>query len=102
MYQDHLTLYALWKKKEDIYERLFVFATNEDDGPQRANGVQGCILYGGPDEVVPKPTMYYRGHKVDYWTDIRTGELVDFPDETYIPLSQFVNYRNKKEMEIKQ
>ena len=32
---------------------------------------------------------------------IKSGELVDFPDETYIPLSQFVNYRNKKEMEIK-
>ena len=32
---------------------------------------------------------------------IKSGELVDFPDETYIPLSQFVDYKNKKEMEIK-
>ena len=33
--------------------------------------------------------------------EIKSGELVDFPDETYIPLSQFVDYKNKKEMEIK-
>ena len=33
--------------------------------------------------------------------EIKSGEIVDFPDETYIPLSQFVDYKNKKEMEIK-
>ena len=33
--------------------------------------------------------------------EIKSGELVDFPDETYIPLNQFVDYKNKKEMEIK-
>ena len=33
--------------------------------------------------------------------EIKSGELVDFPDETYIPLTQFVDYKNKKEMEIK-
>ena len=33
--------------------------------------------------------------------EIRSGELVDFPDETYIPLSKFVDYKNKKELEIK-
>ena len=33
--------------------------------------------------------------------EIKSGELVDFPDQTYIPLNQFVDYKNKKEMEIK-
>ena len=33
--------------------------------------------------------------------EIKSGELVDFPDETYIPLSHFVDYKNKKELEIK-
>ena len=33
--------------------------------------------------------------------EIKSGELVDFPDETYIPLSKFVDYKNKKELEIK-
>ena len=33
--------------------------------------------------------------------ELKSGELVDFPDETYIPLSKFVDYKNKKELEIK-
>ena len=33
--------------------------------------------------------------------ELKTGELVDFPDETYIPLSKFVDYKNKKELELK-
>ena len=33
--------------------------------------------------------------------ELKSGELVDFPDETYIPLSKFVEYKNKKDLEIK-
>ena len=33
--------------------------------------------------------------------ELKSGELVDFPDETYIPLSKFVDYKNKKELELK-
>ena len=29
--------------------------------------------------------------------EIKSGELVDFPDETYIPLSQFVDYKNNRQ-----
>ena len=33
--------------------------------------------------------------------ELKSGELVYFPDETYIPLSKFVDYKNKKELELK-
>ena len=33
--------------------------------------------------------------------ELKSGELVDFPDETFIPLSKFIDYKTKKEFEIK-
>ena len=47
----------------------------------------------------PLPPIYK--NKENPIKEIRSGELVDFPDETYIPLSKFVDYKNKKELEIK-
>ena len=47
----------------------------------------------------PLPPIYKNNDNT--LKEIRSGELVDFPDETYIPLSKFVDYKNKKELEIK-
>ena len=33
--------------------------------------------------------------------EIKSGELVDFPDETYVPLNKVVELKNKKDLEIK-
>ena len=36
----------------------------------------------------------------DHTTNIKSGELVDFPDETYIPLKKFNQYKDKVNLEI--
>ena len=64
------------------------------------------VLYNGQNlgkhpflNSYPLPPIYK--NKENPIKEIRSGELVDFPDETYIPLSKFVDYKNKKELEIK-
>ena len=77
MYQKEIVLYALWRKKEDIKASIYIDA---GDNGATVNGSDYATIYGGIDEVVPKPSMYKRGYKFDYWTDSVTGKKVEFPE----------------------
>ena len=80
MYEEEITLYALWEKEEGVYATLFLDANNGEPGPAKINGVDTAVIYLRRDEVVPKPTMYRPGYTFDYWTDAETGARVDYPE----------------------